>query len=69
MAMRGVYREITPPERFGLHRVVGGDWPETINTLIPLRGGWQDDDLADGSLPVEGSSRRRAQDGDEGRRV
>jgi uncharacterized protein YndB with AHSA1/START domain len=34
MEMRGVYREITPPERLVNTESWGGDWPETINTLV-----------------------------------
>jgi uncharacterized protein YndB with AHSA1/START domain len=34
MEMRGVYREITPPERLVSTESWGGDWPETINTLV-----------------------------------
>jgi uncharacterized protein YndB with AHSA1/START domain len=34
MAMRGVYREIAPPERLVSSESWGGDWPETLNTLI-----------------------------------
>jgi hypothetical protein len=34
MAMRGVYQKITPPERLVSTESWGGDWPETINTLI-----------------------------------
>lgn len=34
MEMRGVYREITPPERLVSTESWGGDWPETVNTLI-----------------------------------
>jgi len=34
MAMRGVYREIVPPERLVSTEAWGGDWPETINTLL-----------------------------------
>lgn len=34
MGMRGVYREIKPPERLVSTESWGGDWPETINTLI-----------------------------------
>lgn len=34
MAMRGVYREITPPEELIATESWGGDWPETVNTLI-----------------------------------
>jgi uncharacterized protein YndB with AHSA1/START domain len=33
MAMRGVYREVTPPERLVSTESWGGDWPETVNTL------------------------------------
>jgi len=34
LEMRGVYREITPPERLVSTESWGGDWPETINTLV-----------------------------------
>lgn len=34
MEMRGVYREIAPPERLVSTEAWGGDWPETINTLL-----------------------------------
>jgi uncharacterized protein YndB with AHSA1/START domain len=34
MEMRGVYQEITPPERLVSTESWGGDWPETLNTLI-----------------------------------
>ena len=33
MAMTGVYREVTPPERVVHTERWGPDWPETINTL------------------------------------
>jgi uncharacterized protein YndB with AHSA1/START domain len=33
MEMRGVYREVTPPERLVSTESWGGDWPETLNTL------------------------------------
>src|SRR5882724_7223858 len=33
MAMRGVYREVTPPERLVSTESWGGNWAETINTL------------------------------------
>ena len=33
MEMRGVYREIVPPERLVSTESWGGDWPETINTV------------------------------------
>jgi uncharacterized protein YndB with AHSA1/START domain len=34
MEMRGVYREVAPPERLVSTESWGGDWPETLNTLI-----------------------------------
>jgi uncharacterized protein YndB with AHSA1/START domain len=34
LAMRGSYREIAPPERLVSTESWGGDWPETINTLL-----------------------------------
>lgn len=34
MAMRGVYQEIVPPERIVSTESWGGDWPETLNTLV-----------------------------------
>jgi uncharacterized protein YndB with AHSA1/START domain len=34
MGMRGTYREIAPPERLVTTESWGGDWPETINTLL-----------------------------------
>jgi uncharacterized protein YndB with AHSA1/START domain len=34
MEMRGVYREIAPPERLVNTESWGGEWPETINTLV-----------------------------------
>lgn len=34
MEMRGEYREVTPPERLVSTESWGGDWPETLNTLI-----------------------------------
>jgi uncharacterized protein YndB with AHSA1/START domain len=34
MGMRGVYREVTPPERLVNTESWGGDWPDTINTLV-----------------------------------
>lgn len=33
MEMRGVYREIAPPDRLVSTESWGGDWPETLNTL------------------------------------
>jgi uncharacterized protein YndB with AHSA1/START domain len=34
MEMRGVYREVTPPERLVNTEEWGGDWPETLTTLV-----------------------------------
>lgn len=34
MEMRGVYREIVPPERLVSTESWGGEWPETLNTLV-----------------------------------
>ncbi|HUF28702.1 MAG TPA: SRPBCC family protein [Gemmatimonadaceae bacterium] len=34
MGMRGVYREIVPPERLVNTEAWGADWPETLNTLV-----------------------------------
>jgi uncharacterized protein YndB with AHSA1/START domain len=34
MEMRGEYREIDPPERIVNTESWGGEWPETLNTLI-----------------------------------
>ncbi len=34
MEMRGVYREVSPPERLVHTESWGGDWPETLNTLV-----------------------------------
>jgi uncharacterized protein YndB with AHSA1/START domain len=34
MEMRGVYREVKPPERLVATESWGGDWPETVNTLV-----------------------------------
>jgi uncharacterized protein YndB with AHSA1/START domain len=34
MGMRGVYQEIVPPERLVSTDSWGGDWPETLNTLL-----------------------------------
>ncbi|MBI3567943.1 MAG: SRPBCC family protein [Gemmatimonadetes bacterium] len=34
MEMRGVYREVAPPERLVSSESWGGPWPETINTLV-----------------------------------
>jgi uncharacterized protein YndB with AHSA1/START domain len=34
MEMRGSYREVSPPDRLVSTESWGGDWPETINTLV-----------------------------------
>ena len=34
MEMRGVYQEIAPPERLVNTESWGGDWPDTLNTLL-----------------------------------
>lgn len=34
MEMHGDYRDITPPERLVSTESWGGDWPETLNTLV-----------------------------------
>jgi uncharacterized protein YndB with AHSA1/START domain len=34
MEMHGTYREIEPPERFVSTESWGGDWPDTVNTLV-----------------------------------
>ena len=33
MEMRGVYRQVVPPERLVSTESWGGDWPETVNTV------------------------------------
>jgi len=34
LEMRGAYKEIAPPERLVSTESWGGDWPETLNTLV-----------------------------------
>jgi uncharacterized protein YndB with AHSA1/START domain len=34
MEMRGVYQEVEPPARLVSTESWGGDWPETVNTLV-----------------------------------
>jgi uncharacterized protein YndB with AHSA1/START domain len=34
MSMGGVYKEVTPPERIVNTESWGGDWPETLNTVV-----------------------------------
>ena len=34
MEMRGTYREVQPPTRLVSTESWGGDWPETVNTLV-----------------------------------
>jgi uncharacterized protein YndB with AHSA1/START domain len=41
MAMRGMYREVVPPERLVSTESWGGDWPETVNTLVFTEEGGQ----------------------------
>ena len=69
MEMRGVYREIAPPERLVTTESWGGDWPETLNTLVLTEEDGKTTIGVHGPLPVEGGSRRGARDRDEGRRV
>ncbi len=53
LGLRGVYREVTPPERLVHTESWGGDWPETLNTLASPRR------TARRRLPARCSSRRR----------
>lgn len=41
MDMRGTYREIHPPERIVSVESWGGNWPETVNTLVLTEEGGQ----------------------------
>ncbi len=34
MAMHGVYQEIVPPERLVCTESWGGEWPDTLNTVV-----------------------------------
>ncbi|HET6174898.1 MAG TPA: SRPBCC family protein [Gaiellales bacterium] len=34
LSMHGVYREVSPPERLVFTEAWGGDWPETLNTVV-----------------------------------
>ncbi len=34
MEMRGVYQEVAPPERLATTESWGGDWAETLNTVV-----------------------------------
>jgi uncharacterized protein YndB with AHSA1/START domain len=34
MEIRGVYKEVVPPERVVSTESWGGDWPETVNTVV-----------------------------------
>src|SRR3954467_3204680 len=38
MAMRGLYRQVTPPKRVVTTEAWGGDWPSTTNTLELVGG-------------------------------
>ena len=39
IGMRGVYREIVPPERLVHTEEWGGEWPEALNTLVLTEAG------------------------------
>ena len=39
MAMRGSYKEVTPPERLVSTESWGPEWPETLNTLVLTESG------------------------------
>ncbi len=39
MGMRGVYREVRPPERLVNTEAWGGDWPETLNAQVFTENG------------------------------
>ena len=41
MAMGGIYREVSPPERVVWTERWGPEWPETINTLVLTERGGQ----------------------------
>jgi uncharacterized protein YndB with AHSA1/START domain len=69
MEMRGVYKEITPPERLVSTESWGRRLARNAQHGGPHRGRRQDEDGGNGSLPVEGGSRKGAGDGDEGRLV
>ena len=62
-------RRSSPPERLVSTESWGGDWPETLNTLVLSEEDGKTTITQHGALPVEGGSRRGAQDGDEGRHV
>ena len=34
MQMHGLYKEVSPPDRLVSTEAWGGDWPETLNTLV-----------------------------------
>jgi uncharacterized protein YndB with AHSA1/START domain len=34
LAMQGLYREVSPPGRLVFTETWGGDWPETLNTVV-----------------------------------
>ena len=67
MDMRGVYREVSPPERLVATEQWGGDWPETLNTMVFSEEDGMTTITHDDALPVEGGPRRGAGDGHEGR--
>ena len=39
MTIQGSYREVVPPRAAGLDRVVGPEWPETVNTMVLTEAG------------------------------
>ena len=56
MGMRGVYRELVPPER-SVHMESFDDFPgESAGDGSVCGGGWEDHDDRDSALPSEGSS-------------
>ncbi len=67
--IRGVYKEIAPPERLVCTESWGGDSPETLHTLLFFREGRQNDRHGHATLPVEGSTGCGAGHGDDGRHV
>ncbi len=67
MEMRGVHREITPPERLVSTESWGGDWPETLNSLVLSEKDGKTTITQTILYPSQGGARRGAEDGDEGR--
>ena len=69
MEMRGVYREIVPPERLVSTESWGGDWPETLNTLVFSEEDGKTTLTCTVLYPSKEARDAGAQDGDEGRRL